>query len=636
MKKILIPFLIAAMTGTMICPLPVLANPAASLDGMAPLTAQLKVPGGEKRVTLSVTNESIRTVLRQLSQQGGFNLMMDESVVGNVTIELNNVTINEALQAVGAMSDTLIVKQPGSIFLAIARSAAESKGIERQLSKVINIYYSNARRIADVLNRSIFAQAGGSSSAGGAQQVQTARPDPRTNSVIVVGTAREIELAESAIARLDVPRQSKTFYLSHANALDIATMLASSIFNDGTASFVMGGSSGGSASTGSSGGSQAAPSGLRVERQDVQEGSGINTFGGGSGGGSGGGTTSAGFSSNVTLRGFAKATDTAQISPEGAMVIPDTRQNSVTIMGTAEQIALAESLIPTLDAQLPQVAIEASLVEISEDGVKELGNRIGLADGRLQAGFNNTTVSGVQGTKGRRLVGMPTVDPTEPEAFGRSGIMFSTNPLARNSDYLVEIRSLMTKNKARILANPTVVATHDTESIISIVDEIVRRVTTQLDPSGFVTQSVEIGEAGIVMDILPKVGEDGTVNLRLRPSVTTVRQETRDALGNIVTLLSKRDMLTQNVRVRDGETLVLGGLIQENETARADKLPGVGDLPIVGAMFRASQRNSHRSELVLLITPHIINKSKITPVNTTSNTPLKDNSVAAGMLGGDQ
>ena len=70
-------------------------------------------------------------------------------------------------------------------------------------------------------------------------------------------------------------------------------------------------------------------------------------------------------------------------------------------------------------------------------------------------------------------------------------------------------------NKAKILANPTIVAAHDTESIISIVDEIVRRVTTQLDPSGFSTQTVEIGEAGIVMDILPKIGEDGTISMRL-------------------------------------------------------------------------------------------------------------------------
>jgi type II secretory pathway component GspD/PulD (secretin) len=175
-----------------------------------------------------------------------------------------------------------------------------------------------------------------------------------------------------------------------------------------------------------------------------------------------------------------------------------------------------------------------------------------------------------------------------------------------------------------------VVAAHDTESIISIVDEIVRRVTTQIDPSGFSTQTVEIGEAGIVMDILPKIGEDGTINMRLRPSVTSILSQTRDSQGNIITLLSRRDMLTQSVRIRDGETLVLGGLIQQRETSRTDKLPVGGDLPIVGAMFRASQGSNRRSELVMLITPHIINNTKITPVNTLSTGNLIQNSLAGG------
>lgn len=624
MKKVLVPFLVLMLAGMATCP-PGLAQANyqdASLDETTPLDNVLSLPNGSRKVSVSVTNENIRTVLHDLTQQGGFNLLMDESVAGNVTVELNNVTLNQAVQSVAALGDLLVVKQSGGIYLAISRQAAQDKGIARQLSKVIKIYYSNANRIAGVLNQSIFATANtsgggaGGSAAGGAAggtTMQKAKADPRTNSIIIVGTAREIELAESAVARLDVPRQSKTFYLSHSNALDIATMLASSIFNDGLGSVRLGAST-----TGSGGGSTVTPSSMRVERQDIQEGTGINNFGSSSGS-----QATAGLSSAVTLRGAVKATDSLSVSPEGTLIIPDTRQNSITIMGTAEQIAMAESLIPTLDAQLPQVAIEASLIEITDTGVKELSTRLGLADGQLQGGFNNTAVSSVGQTSTRLptgLIGMPTVDATDTNNFGRSGIVFTTNPVLRNTDYMAQIRTLVTDNKAKILANPTIVATHDTESIISIVDEIVRRVTTQIDPSGFSTQTVEIGEAGIVMDILPKVGEDGTVSMRLRPSVTSVLSQSRDSQGNLITLLSKRDMLTQNVRIKNGETLVIGGLIQQRDTMRNDKLPGVADLPIVGAMFRASQRSSKRSEIVLLITPHIVNNTKLTPVNTSTAT----------------
>lgn len=642
MKKSLVPVLVALLIGAPVCPTPALAQSRLGLgtldtmdgnEGLS-LDGKVQVPNGDKKVSLSASNQSIRSALRDLSVQGGFNLVMDASVTGEVTIEMNNVSLNQALDSIAALGDLRILKQSGNIFLAISRTAAQEKGLDRQLSKVIPISYTNASRIAQTLNNSIFANASGTAGGGGGGTPQAggggagntgpqnAKADFRTNSIILVGTAQDIALAEAAIAKMDVPRQSKTFYLSHANALDVATLLAGSAFNDGTGAFKIGNGSGGSGGGGAGGGTTINPTTLRVERQDVQEGTGINTFGS-----TGGDGNTSGLSSSVTLRGFVKAQDTASVSPESALIIPDTRQNAITIMGTAEQISLAESLIPTFDAQLPQVSIEASLVEITDTNSKEFSTRFGIADGKLQFGFNNQPLASVSGNG---LIGLSTIsDPTDINSLARSGISLNTNPAVTQPDYAMAIRSLITQNKARVLANPTVVATHDTESIISIVDEIVRRVVTTVDESGFATQTVEIGEAGIVMDILPKIGEDSTISMRIRPSVTSVLRE-EIVLGNLVTLLSKRDLLSQNVRLKDGETLVIGGLIQEQSTVRNDKLPGLGDLPIVGAMFRASQNSGKRTELVLMITPHIISNLKLTPVHTTSTQAPVQTSLAGG------
>ncbi len=627
MKKTLAPLLVAMMTLQAVSPLPTMAQSrlaTGSLDNTALLDETLSVPNGNRRITLSVDNQNIRNVLYALADTGKFNLVMDDSVTGNVTIDLSKVSINQALQSIASLGNLKILKQSGNIYLVMSRATAEAKGLDRQLSKVIPLHYTNATRVASMLNNSLLAgsASGSGSSAGGASgtATQSATAEARTNSIILVGTAQKIALAEAAIAKMDVPRQSKTFYLSHSNALDVATLLAGSAFNDGVASFSVG-AAGGGAAAGGAGTTPTTPSSLRVERQDVQEGSGINIFGS-----SGNGVTS-GLSSAVTLRGFVKTQDNASVSPESALIIPDSRQNAITIMGTAEQIALAESLIPTFDAQLPQVSIEASLVEITDTNSKQLGTRWGIADGKLQFGFNNQPLSSVSGTG---LIGLSTItDITDVNALARSGIAFNTSPAVTRPDYAFQIRNLISQNKAKVLANPTVVATHDTESIISIVDEIVRRVVTTVDESGFATQTVEIGEAGIVMDILPKVGEDGTVSMRVRPSVTSVlREET--VLGNLVTLLQKRDLLAQNVRLKDGETLVIGGLIQERQTERMDKLPGVAELPIVGAMFRASQRTGVRSELVMMITPHIISNTKLTPVITTTTEAGTLSSMAGG------
>jgi type II secretory pathway component GspD/PulD (secretin) len=274
-------------------------------------------------------------------------------------------------------------------------------------------------------------------------------------------------------------------------------------------------------------------------------------------------------------------------------------------MGTVEQIDLVESILPVLDAQVPQVAIEASLVEISLENAKVLEGQWGTSTNHSEFGFGNSNTA----------IGLPT--KTDSTGATRSAFSYSTAALNKPNDLVLNIRALIQEKRAKVLANPTVIASHDTEAVISVVDEVVRRVTVTLDgTTGTITRQVELGDVGIILDILPRVGDDGTVNMRIRPSVSTVREVTTDFQGNQITLLNRRDMISQNVRIKDGRTLVLGGLIQENNTLNHSKLPLLGDAPIVSALFRASQRASKRTELVMLITPHILSPLKQTEVHS--------------------
>lgn len=610
-RPILSLYLGLSMVVSTLIALPPMTVQANNLDGVYSLTDNISVPNGNKKVSIEATNEDIRQVLHSLADEAGFNLMMDDSISGMISIELNQVTVNEALKSLSSIGNLEIVKKSGNIYLAVSKEVAKDKGLDRLFSKVIKVNYSNANRIAAILNTTIFAPPEGQQAA--LQADQKVRADSRTNSLILVGTGAEIELAEKAIVDLDVPRQSKTFYLSNANALQVASVLSSGVFNDGTGAL---GLTGGGSSSSSVGGGAGGAGGImvpsqasqmNVENEKIQEGSGIYTFGG-----SGGSAATAGLGQSITLRGTVKENITVSVSPNGPLIIPDTRTNSVTIMGTAEQIAMAESVIPVIDAQIPQVSIEASLVEITETGTKDLANGYGLGQGRWQFGFNNEAR-----TFADALSGIATVNGQDRA----SAIGYTSNPVTRSKQFTMQIRALIEQRKAKIIANPTVVATHDHESVINIVDEIIRRTTVEQSANGgstLTTQRVEIGEVGIVLDILPKIGEDGTISMRLRPSVSSIRDNTQtDAFGNAVTLLSKRDFLAQSVRMQDGETLVVGGLIRQEDTLTTQKLPGAGDLPIVGAMFRASRKGSGRSEIVLMITPHILNNTNLVPVNYT-------------------
>lgn len=660
-QRIIAGILAIIMTYAMVLPTSAQeAYQAQSNPGPRSLAHVVNVPGGEKLVSVEAANANIRELLRDMANQGGFNLILDPSVTGTITLELQNVSINHALSAITALAGIEILPRSENIYLAISKETATEKGLNRALTKMIKINYGNATQIAALLNTSLFAvenaalsslggsgggAAGGGIGGGGSAgigTIQKVKADPRTNSLIIIGSQRDIDLTEEAVAELDRPRDSKTFYLSYANAVDVASQLTSSVFNDGTQGLIFqnaaggggggagGGGSGGGMGAGSGGGGAGGgglqsqqgpmqlPSTVRVQLEEIAEGQGANTIASGNG-------SSSTFSEDIVLRGSVKTTESVLVSPLGPIVVPDTRLNAVTVMGTAEQISVAERIIPILDAEPPQVSIEVSMVEITDEGVKEMGSRIGIADGRLQLGFNNEALSGLQQQAGivtpagTGLIGLPTNDPTDSQSFARSGGLFSTNPAVDAPNYLTQIEALVNNRRAKILANPTVVATHDTEAVISMVDEIIRRVTITVDgQTGTTTVETEIGEAGIVLDILPKIGEDNTISMRIRPSITTIRNVVTDAQGNITTLLTKRDVLAQSVRIKDGETLVLGGLIQDSRTNRSDKLPLLGDLPIVGALFRASTVSQERSEIVILLTPHIINKTRTTPPNYLS------------------
>ncbi|MFN8614754.1 MAG: secretin N-terminal domain-containing protein [Vampirovibrionales bacterium] len=614
------------------------------------LQAAVSVPNGSKKVTLQVSNAPIKDVLRGLATQGGVNLMIDESVAGNITVDLKQIPLNEALASVISLSNLSLIPQSQNLFLVLHRDRADTVGLTRTYTQLIPVQFGNATQMAALLNSTLFANTmgnsstnsgNGSSMGGGGQSNATnnkVQADHRTNTLIVMGTQKDIELATQAVQSLDRPRESRTFYLSHANAVDVATQLVSSLFNDGTQGILMGagggaggGGGGGSAGGGGAGGGgggritggggggtagpASAPASVRVNTESVEEGSGINNLSGSTSSDS----SSSTFSEDIVLRGTVKTSETLQISPLGAIVLPDTRLNTITVMGTAEQIAQAESLIPILDAEPPQVSIDVSLVEISEQGIKDLSTNVGLAGGRFQFGFNNEPLTGIRSQTAvttpanTGLIGLPTNTGNEI----RSGALFSTRPLVTGDDFLLQVNALINNRRAKVLANPTIVATHDTEAIVSIVDQIVRRVNVTIGGlSGTTSIETELGEAGIVLDVLPKIGEDGTVTMRIRPSITSIRDIQEDSSGNLVTLLTKRDLLAQAVRIKDGQTLMMGGLVKETTTLNKNKYPLLGDLPIVGAMFRASSNNQSRSELVLMMTPHIINTLNPTPAIT--------------------
>jgi len=577
----------------------------------------LPIPGAERRVTMSLRGLDVTDALRALAKKGGFNVLIDESVKGTISVDLNDITIQQALETLKTYADLAYSVQGDNLMVADATSE-KGKAFKKTATRIISLHYANASTMAALLNRTVFADrvvaaSGSGGSAGGSGGSTGPMPvtaDPQTNSLIVLGTPADIKTAQEHVAALDRPRQSRTWRLSQANVLDVATLLSASLFNEGIPVLTIGsGSSSGTASGGK-------PSTMPVVAEKLEEGEGTSDSSQ-SGGDSGSDTS---LVNSLTLRAHIKEMQTAQISPDGPILIPDTRLNALTLLGTAQQIAMAETLIPSLDRKAPQVSLEASLIEISEDGRKELGFNNGFNLGHLSFGTNNIASYNNVADIGRI---------NDSGSAMENILRYTANPVKRNREFMYQINALLHNNKARMLANPTVVTTSDHETVIGITDEIVRSVTVTTGTGAAApTYTINIGEAGIVLNIMPRIGADGTINLRVRPLVSTVLGQ-EQAFGNIVTLLSKRELITQNTVLKDGETFVMGGLLQDTNTDLVSRTPGLASLPIVGALARNSTLRKHRTELVVVITPHILNdESNVTRYAKVPGSQLMPSSIA--------
>jgi type IV pilus assembly protein PilQ len=193
-------------------------------------------------------------------------------------------------------------------------------------------------------------------------------------------------------------------------------------------------------------------------------------------------------------------------------------------------------------------------------------------------------------------------------AGGRTNI--ATVPMGLN----LSVNLLLQQNKAKLLANPSVVVSDNTEALVTLAQEVIHKVTSTVS-LGVTNVNVELTKAGIFLDVLPKCTDDGFIYMRIRPQVSAPLGPPQTFANQqvIVTLLNIREILAQEIRVKDGQTLVLGGLFTEQEASQISKVPYLAETPLFGALFRNTLKGRQRTELMLMITPKIVEEQPGVP-----------------------
>jgi hypothetical protein len=179
------------------------------MRGEITMAREIDLPHIHDKISLNLRDVNIRDVLNMIAQQGNFNLMLDESVDGNVTVDIKNLPISKALEYLFKLSGLSYVVD-GETLVVAETSQAASKNLNAKIFKSIPVHYKAADQIAGKINATVFRVA-----VPGASPSAIAAADPDSNSILVVGNESDIRLVERVLAELDVPRNRKVYQMRY-------------------------------------------------------------------------------------------------------------------------------------------------------------------------------------------------------------------------------------------------------------------------------------------------------------------------------------------------------------------------------------------------------------------------------------
>ncbi|MGB5132274.1 MAG: type IV pilus secretin PilQ [Steroidobacteraceae bacterium] len=324
---------------------------------------------------------------------------------------------------------------------------------------------------------------------------------------------------------------------------------------------------------------------------------------------------------------YAKASEIARLvkstgggsllSARGSVSVDD-RTNTMLVQDTPEQLTAIRNLVSTLDIPVRQVQIEARIVIVSDDFSRELGVRVGftrVSDDIKDLMAISGSAQSTDSIMGSALDNLATTNSPFPVSvpfgnFDRYNVnMPVANPAGRIAlsildfdDYLIdlELSAAQNEGRAEIKSTPRVITANGREAIIEQGVEIPFQESAS---SGATT--TQFKKAVLSLKVTPQVTPDDRVILDLTVTKDSVGQLVPSATGGFVPSIDTRNIQTQ-VLVKDGQTVVLGGVMETERRDTVKKVPLLGDVPVLGNLFKSKNKINNRDELLIFITPRIL------------------------------
>lgn len=291
----------------------------------------------------------------------------------------------------------------------------------------------------------------------------------------------------------------------------------------------------------------------------------------------------------------------------------DYQTNSLIFYGTGAEAEQVRRLVRELDVPAKQVALEARVLAISKEAAKNLGIQWQWSslpqypERETSYESRRQPVQNPDGSYSTVTADIPKTKVTRKWGNSSSGIIqFGRGPEGYPFEfyYGAAINALITDGKAKVLARPNITTIQGHEAVINIGGEV--PVTETSVSNSITTTSVSYKEAGIILRYTPRVNGDGTITAEVHTEVSSPLY-----VEEMKAYRFQSRSADTTVRLRDGETMVIGGLIGSEEAKSLSKIPFLGDLPILGAFFRNVRRSKTDSEIMIFLTAHVLDEERI-------------------------
>lgn len=319
----------------------------------------------------------------------------------------------------------------------------------------------------------------------------------------------------------------------------------------------------------------------------------------------------------------------------GLQASGDERTNSVTLIGSPKMVEMAVSQLTQLDIRRRQVVVNVKIIDVNLTGTQDyntsfsfgVGNNFFVNDG----GAASLNFGGSRPANSNEVNNTVTETPVTNNPLQTANVVGSAAGINRDPTIqgnkiggiptlyqfprrlLASLQAQVTKGNAKILTDPTLIVQEGQTADVQLTQQVVGDITTTITdtPGGSREERKSSKElVGLILSVkIERIDDNGFVSLQVAPNVKSPVGTADIGNGKII-LVSNRSLTSGTIRLRDTQTLILSGIIQDEDRTSVSKLPILGDIPLLGALFRKTNKVNERREVIILLTPQIIDDSQ--------------------------